>query len=353
MAPTTRPYRVTIDDVAHRAGVSISTVSRVINQTVPVSDDAASRVKAAMRELNYRPRTAARNLATRKTNTLGLLISGIEGDFFAPLLSGIESVTSEAGYDLLISTSGRLGPRAEFPTSLGAHNTDGLLVFANSLGPGGLAQCHEMGFPIVLIHESPPDGLDIPCVTVENRAASRHLVNHLVEAHGRRRIVFLRGPEGHEDSYWRETGYRKALEEQGLPLDPNLVAVGAFDRRVAQASIQEMLARGTQIDAVFAGDDDAAIGVLAALEASGRQVPEEISVVGFDDQRSSAYLNPPLTTVRAPTEEVGHEAARQLLRLLQTGQAQPLTLLSTEIVLRRSCGCKEGEVLAGKTAQRR
>jgi LacI family transcriptional regulator, galactose operon repressor len=342
MASLQRPYRVTIDDVARRAGVSISTVSRVINRTVPVSREAASRVEAAMRELNYRPRAAARNLATRKTHTVGLLISGIEGDFFAPLFSGIESMTSEAGYDLLISTSGRLGPRDDFPTSLGAHNADGLLVFANSLGPAGLAQCHEMGFPIVLIHQSPPDGLDIPCVTVENRAASRRLVEHLIEVHGRRRIAFLRGPEGHEDSFWRETGYRKALEGQGIPFDPALVADGDFDRRVAQASVEAMLARGVDMDAIFCGDDEAAIGVLAAFQEAGRRVPEEIAVVGFDDLRSSAHLTPPLTTVRAPTEEVGREAARQLLNLLRTGQAQSLTLLPTEILIRRSCGCREG-----------
>ncbi len=342
MAPSQRPYRVTIDDVARRAGVSISTVSRVINRSVPVSEKAARSVEAAMRELSYRPRAAARNLASRKTNTVGLLISGIEGDFFAPLLSGIEAVTSEAGYDLLISTSGRLGPRDEFPTSLGAHNTDGLLIFANSLGPAGLAQCHAMQFPIVLIHQSPPDGLHIPCVTVENRAAARSLVEHLIEVHGRRRIAFLRGPEGHEDSFWREAGYRKALEGHGIPFDPNLVAVGGFDRRIARATIHEMLRAGVALDAVFAGDDEAAIGVLAALEEAGRQVPEEIAVVGFDDQHSSAYLTPPLTTVRAPTEEVGREAARQLVSLLQRGQAQPLTLLQTEIVLRHSCGCGQG-----------
>lgn len=342
MASPQRPYRVTIDDVARRAGVSISTVSRVINHTVPVSDEVTHRVETAMRELNYRPRAAARSLATRKTNTVGLLISGIEGDFFAPLLSGIEAVTSEAGYDLLISTSGRLGPRAEFPAPLGPHNTDGLLVFANSLGPTGLAQCHEMAFPIVLIHQSPPDGLDIPCVTVENRAAACSLVAHLVEVHGRRRIAFLRGPEGHEDSYWREAGYRKALQEHDIPFDPGLVGTGRFDRKVARASILEMLGAGVAMDAVFAGDDDAAIGVLAALEEVGRQVPEEIAVVGFDDQRSSAYLSPPLTTVRAPTEAVGREAAQQLVSLLQEGQAQPLTLLPTEIVLRHSCGCGRG-----------
>jgi LacI family transcriptional regulator len=341
VARSQRPYRVTIDDVARHAGVSISTVSRVINRGVPVSDEVASRVKAAMRELNYRPRAAARNLVTGRTNTVGLLISGIEGDFFAPLLSGIETVTSEAGYDLLISTSGRLGPRDEFPMSLGAYNTDGLLVFANSLGPAGLAHCHEMGFPIVLIHQSSPDGLDIPCVTVENRDASRRLVEHLVEVHGRRRIAFLRGPEGHEDSFWRETGYGKALEGRGIPFDPRLVAVGGFDRRVARAAIKEMLLEGVEMDAIFAGDDEASIGVLAALQEAGRQVPEEIAVVGFDDLRSSAYLTPPLTTVRAPTEMVGREAARQLVNLLRTGQARSLTLLPTEILIRQSCGCRE------------
>jgi LacI family transcriptional regulator len=339
MPPSKQPYRITIDDVASLAGVSISTVSRVINRTVPVSDDVAARVEAAMHELNYRPRAAARNLATRKTNTLGLLISGIEGDFFAPLLRGIESMSAEAGFDLLISTSSRRGPRDEFPPSLGAHNTDGLLVFADSLGPAALAHCCEMGFPVILIHQSPPEGLHIPCVTVENKAASHKLVEHLIDAHGRQRIAFLRGPENHEDSYWRETGYRRALEARGIPFDPHLVASGGFDREVARASTAELLAAVDGIDAIFAGDDESAVGVLAALRDAGRRVPEDVSVVGFDDQHLSFYLAPPLTTVRAPTELVGREATRQLVSLIRTGQAAALTLLPTEIVVRRSCGC--------------
>jgi len=339
VAANERAYQVTIDDVARRACVSISTVSRVINRTVPVSGDVAARVQAAMAELNYRPRAAARNLAARRTHTVGLLITGIEGDFFAPLLSGIESATGEAGLDLLISTSGRRGPRAEFPNSLGPHNTDGLLVFANSLGAAGLAHCHARGFPVVLIHQSPPAGLDIPCVTVENQAAARRMVDHLIEAHGRRRIAFLRGPEGHEDSYWREAGYRKALEAHGIQPDPALVTLGGFDRHVAHGSVLRLLADGIELDAVFAGDDESAIGVLDALRESGRRVPEEASVVGFDDQRLSAVLEPPLTTVRAPTEEVGRQSVRQLLALIRTGRADPLTLLATEIEIRRSCGC--------------
>lgn len=338
MDPSKRLYAVTIHDVARQAGVSISTVSRVINESAPVSEPVKDRVRATMRELNYQPRTAARNLATRRTNTLGLLLTDIQGDFFAPLLSGIEAVTNEAGFDLLISTS-RRNPRDEVPHSVGAHNTDGLLVFAGSLREAGLRYCHGLGLPVVLIHQSPPPSLDIPCVTVENKAASRRLVEHLIVTHQRRRIAFLRGPEEHEDSYWREVGYRQALEEHGLARMPELVAQGDFDRRVARSSVSEMLAAGINVDAFYCGDDEAAVGVLEALHEAGVRVPEEVSVVGFDDQRLSAYLTPPLTTVRAPTEEVGRQAARQLVGLIRSGQADRLSLLPTEIVIRRSCGC--------------
>ncbi len=292
-----------------------------------------------MAELKYVPRTAARNLATRKTNTLGLLLTDIHGDFFVPLLSGIESSAREAGFDLLISTSGRPMPRSEFPHSLGAHNTDGLLVFADSLGASDLAHCYEQGVPMVLIHQTPPSSMDIPCVTVENKAASRKLVEHLIEAHGRRKIVFLRGPEGQEDSYWREMGYREALQTHDVPFDLNLVAPGEFDRNVAATSVRNLFAASVEMDAIFSGDDEAAVGVLEALQAAGKRVPEDVAVVGFDDQRLSSYLTPPLTTIRAPTERVGYEAAQQLVKLIRAGQAKRLTLLPTEMIIRRSCGC--------------
>src|SRR5215510_3986595 len=148
----------TIDDVAKRAGVSISTVSRVINRNVPVSDEVVIQVEAAMKELRYVPRAAARNLATRKTNTLGLLLADILGDFFGPLLAGIESVADHYGYDLLISTAGRRGPQTELPRSFGSHNTDGLLIFAGSLTQEGIVQAHTAELPMVLIHQSPPLG---------------------------------------------------------------------------------------------------------------------------------------------------------------------------------------------------
>jgi LacI family transcriptional regulator len=329
-----------IDDVARRAKVSISTVSRVINGSAPVSPEIAARVEAALRELNYTPRVAARNLATRRTNTIGVLLSEVLGDFFQPLLTGIETVARENGYEILISLTGVTQPQDDRVRPFGLHNTDGLLIFAGSLTPAGIAQAHATGLPLVLIHQSPPAGLNIPCVTVENKAASRKIVEHLIVTHRRRRIVLLRGPDDNEDARWRELGYREALAAHNLAVDPLLIGAGDFEREVARATIEKMLAAGVPFDAIFTGDDEAAVGVMLALEARGARVPEEVSVVGFDDQRLATILHPPLTTVRAPTEQVGQEAARQLIKLMRTGGADPLTLLPTELVFRRSCGCR-------------
>ncbi len=334
-----KPASTTIRDVARRAGVSVATVSRFINQTAVVSPEVSDRLAQVMAELKYVPRAAARNLATHRTNTLGLLLDAIHGDFFAPLFYGIEAASREAGYDLLISTSGHPSDRPAFSQPLGPHNTDGLLIFTNTLDTRGIVYCHDSGLPVVLIHQTAPDSLDIPCVTVENKAASRKIVEHLIEVHGRRRIVFLRGLQDNEDSYWREAGYREALATHDIPFDPALVAEGQFEREVAQATILSLLSAGVQFDAVFSGDDESAVGVLNALRLAGRCVPEDVSVVGFDDQRLSAFLNPPLTTVRAPTERVGYEAVQQLLRLIRTGEADRLTLLPTEMIIRSSCGC--------------
>jgi DNA-binding LacI/PurR family transcriptional regulator len=136
-------------------------------------------------------------------------------------------------------------------------------------------------------------------------------------------------------------GYREALEKRGLPFDPALVAPGDFERTVAQASVNQLVANNVVFDAIFTGDDEAAVGALQALRAAGKQVPEDVAVVGFDDQRLAAVLNPPLTTVCARTEEVGRLATQQLIRLIRTGEADLLTLLPTELVIRRSCGCPE------------
>jgi DNA-binding LacI/PurR family transcriptional regulator len=165
----------------------------------------------------------------------------------------------------------------------------------------------------------------------------------LIEVHGRRRIVFLRGPEGHEDSVWRERGYREALEAHQIFFDPILVASGEFDEDEAFTAIQQMLLDGIDFDAIFAGDDDSAIGAMRALKMAGRLIPRDVAVVGFDDVPFARYLSPALTTVRAPIEEIGREAVCQLKRLMSGEQAQALTLMRTELVIRESCGCASDE----------
>ena len=331
--------RATIDDVAARAGVSIATVSRVINRTGQVAAETASRVMQAAAELNYSPHSAARGLATSRTNTIGLVLKEIVGEFFSPMLRGIEAATGAHGFDLLIYCTHNHDvhkPEAAYP--LGEHNSDGIIVFADTLDAGQLERLYHHQFPLVLLYRSPPSGLKIPYVAFENKSGARKLVDHLIEERGCQRIAFLEGPKSSEDSYWREMGYRESLSAHHIEFDPRLIAMGGFNEHQGQIAVAQLLSRAVPFDAIFACDDDSAIGALTGLRDAGLRVPEDVALVGFDDIRPSRYLSPPLTTVRAPIEEAGREAVNQLVSLIQKGVAREETLLPTELIIRDSCG---------------
>jgi DNA-binding LacI/PurR family transcriptional regulator len=331
--------QVTIDEVARAAGVSISTVSRVLNQSETISAETTARVRATIEQLGYIPQTAAKHLAQGKTNTLGLLLPDVGNDFFAPLLRSISDTAGEAGYDLLIAIRRARAGANQLHAPIGRQNTDGLLVFDHSLDEATLRRLHEARFPLVLLYHSAPQGVSAPAVMVENESGARQIVSHLIEVHGRRRIAFLRGPLGNADSLLREHGYREALAGHGLPFDQALLGSGDFSAAPARATVARWLAEGLDFDAIFAGDDGSAIGALAALNQVGKRVPDDVALVGFDDDLPSRHLAPPLTTVRAPTDQVGREAVLQLLQLINSGSARALTLLPTELVIRQSCGC--------------
>jgi DNA-binding LacI/PurR family transcriptional regulator len=330
----------TIADVAERAGVSIATVSRVLNRTTRVSDETAARVLKAIDELGFVPQAAARHLASRKTNTIGLLLPEVSSEFFFPILRGIEAATRQAGFDLLIAIQPEDQARQMINIPLGNHNTDGLLIFGNLAASPALAQLTRLNFPVVLLYQAAPPGSGITSIQIENKHGAHQLVSHLIEVHSARRIAFLRGPQGNQDSGWREMGYRQALADHNLEFDPRLVEPGNFKEKSGRTAVETLLKKGIQFEAVFAGDDGSAIGALAALNQAGLRVPEDVAVAGFDDIPPSRYLNPPLTTVRAPTEQVGREAVKQLVRRIQTRQAGAEVLLPTELVIRQSCGCK-------------
>jgi len=336
-----RSSSVTIRDVARKANVSVATVSRYINRNAPVSPEATERLDKVMIELRYVPHAAARHLASRKTRLIGLLLNTLHNDFFVPLLNGVEAVVRSKDYNLIVATY-HASSRNKTPPPIGPHNTDGLLVFSDGLVDDDLANLNASGFPMVLVHRTPPPSLKIPSVTVENIEITHKLVEHLIQVHGKRRIMYLRGPVNQEDSLRRETGYKSALEANGIPFDEDLVLNGEFERDIAYQVLHDFLGNGRRVafDAIFAGDDDAAIGVLKALHEHDCKVPADIAVIGFDDLGFASFLNPPLTTVRAPTEAVGRIATERLFGLLENQPSDEVMILPTEIIFRRSCGCQ-------------
>jgi DNA-binding LacI/PurR family transcriptional regulator len=337
---TRRYSSVTIRDVARQAGVSVATVSRYINRNAPVSTEVAERLSQVMTELRYVPHAAARHLASRKTRVIGLLLNNLHNDFFVPLLNGVEAVVRRKEYNLIIATY-HGNSRAVMPPPIGPHNTDGLLVFSDGLVDEDLANLNGSGFPMVLVHRTSPPDLQIPSVTVENIGVTQMLIEHLIQVHGKRRILFMRGPIDQEDSIRREAGYKSALAARGIPFEDDLILNGEFERSIAYEVLDGFLSEKPRraFDAVFAGDDDAAIGVLRALHKHEYRIPDEVAVVGFDDLGFAPFLNPPLTTVRAPTEEVGRVATERLFALLEKQPVEELSVLPTEIIYRRSCGC--------------
>ena len=333
-----RKPRATIKDVARLAGVSIASVSRVINHTADVSPETEARVKRAISALDYRPHLAARSLVRRRTNTIGLILPEFGDEYVSLLLRGIELEARKNDMGLLVFAT-QYPKTMENPKPLGDENTDGVVVFVDSLPLADLARFEQIGFPVVLIHRTAAYGLDIPCVTIENRDSARRAVDHLIDVHGYRRIAFLSGMAGHEDSSLREVGYRESLAAHGIAYDPALIAEGGFNREQAQRAVAKWLRTQTEIDAIFCGDDEMAMGALSAINRAGKRVPQDIALVGFDDIAPARYLSPPLTTVRAPIEQVGALAVLQLMKIIRGEAVEPLVLLPTELIIRQSCGC--------------
>lgn len=326
--------RATIEDVARLAGVSISTVSRVLNSSGYVSQKTADKVKEAVEKLHFVPQSSARNLASQRTNTLGLIVHELSAPFILPLLRGIETATRDAGLNLLVGTAMDNGRLA---TTLGGHNADGLLVTAGCITDEELLRLYYAGFPTVLMFRVPPNGFDIPYVIAENRRSAFELVNHLIQDCGRRHIAFLKGLEADHDARQRELGYRDALAANNIEIDEARIGYGGFDEAIAQRTVKEWIANGVRIDAIFAGDDEAAVGVYHAAEAANLKIPDDIAVVGFDDDYLAQRMLPPLTTVNVPLEEIGTNATRMLINLISGKPVESMTLPTRLVIRRSSC----------------
>ena len=337
-----RANNATIEDVARHAGVSTATVSRLLNGKGNVAETTAVRVYHAIEQLNYVAHAAARGLARQKHYTIGVIVPDTSTYFLVSLLRGINETLEETQYSTLIFvTNNPLSIKSGHPLPLGEHNTDGLIVFNRLVNDDTLRLLERRGFPVVLLFRQPPENSQLPCINFENYQAAYDLVTHLIRNSGRRRIAFLRGQVSSFDSQLREDAYRQALQDHGLAADKTLIGRGDFRVQTAEQVVQGWLEAGLEMDAIFAADDNMAMGAFNALRQAGKRIPDDVALVGFNDDLPSRYLSPPLTTIHAPAEEVGHTAVSTLMAQIDQRPIPNNIVLGTRLVIRESCGSQQ------------
>jgi LacI family transcriptional regulator len=339
--------RMNLETIARLAGVSRSTVSRVINDDARVSPEARARVQAVIEEHDYHPNAAARSLASRRTGILGLMIprsiEWVFGDlFFQLIIKSITLASNDAGQNLMLlmeSAGDREGARRLFNRVVGGRHLDGVVVVSNVIEEPLVELLDQHGFPAILVGRHPL--IDLSYVDVDNRTAAREGVEHLI-AHGHRRIAMIGGAPNLIATVDRRDGYHQALFNAGIPVDPDLYRQGDFREMIAYTRMRELLAL-TDSDrptAVFTASDAMAFGAMRAITDGGRSVPGDIAVMGFDGIEQAAHASPPLSTIAQPVELLGREAVAMLLQRIETPDVPPMhRVLPTELQLRASCGC--------------
>lgn len=341
---------ITIKDVAQRAGVAVSTVSRVLNQSGYVSPETASKVRAAVEQLGFRPSLPARTLVSGETRMLALMLPDISNPFFPALARGVEDRATSRGYSVMLcNTDGDPEIEARYVRLLREKWIDGM-VFTSASGSGSqVKQFMENRIPVVVIDRA-VKGAEVDSVTLDNIAGARLAVDHLAKV-GHRAIGLIAGPKV-STSLDRTEGYRRALVAMGLPVCPEWMASGDFRFESGYEAMKRLLQARERLTAVFAVNDLMAIGAIRAAEEAGLRVPEDLAVVGFDDIMLATLVRPALSTIRQPTYEMGASAVDLLLDRI-TGQRErgPRTVaFEPELIVRQSCGAGTAGApfLAGK-----
>lgn len=324
--------KVTIHDIAKRAGVSISTVSRVLNNNASVRERSRKAVLEAVEALNYQPNIFASGLASGRSKTIGIITQYVASPFFDMILRGIMEEMTESDYHPLFA-DGRWQPAKE-RRSLEMfldRMVDGLIILGGVLPEGELVSL-EKRVPIILIGR---DILDIndSCIPLDNFQGAYLATEHLIHK-GHRKIVHLTGILRHNDAARRLAGYKQAMSDYNLPFD-GLVVEGDFSEQSGVIAVENLLSAGPTFTAIFAANDQMAMGIRLALFRKGIRVPDDVSIIGFDDQPASAFLTPPLTTVGQPALDIGRSAAVRLLAKLN-GQPQEIVDFKAQLIIRDS-----------------
>jgi LacI family transcriptional regulator len=327
------PAKVTLEMVAERAGVSPSTVSRILNGTAIVSSDKRAAVDQAIAKLGFVPNPVARGLAGGRTLSIGVVSQAIDSPFYGSALRGIEVALGAAGYSpLFMSGHWHADEEARCIDVLRSRRVDGLIVLTGRLSDTALRSAAR-SLPVVVTGRS----LKAPrlfALDFDNQEGARQATQHLIEL-GHRRIAFITGDPQHPDAVDRHRGYQLALEAAGLRHDPALVVEGNFNEHSGLAAVERLVGSRTRFTAIFAANDQMAFGAALGLHRHGRRVPDDVSLVGFDDLAGAVYMVPPLTTVHNPIHEIGQLAARAMLNLL-AGERPQAEVPVPRLVVRES-----------------
>lgn len=342
---------MSLQDIADEAGVSIATVSRVINNTAldKVSERTRLRVLEIARRNRFRPNSHAVSLAQgRPPSTIGLVLPYhnhiFDSYYFSQFSASVADVAAANRMDINLLMS-REASGDTYLDYLSSGRVAGAILLGTHMGDDAIAECKDARAPFVVINNVAP-APGIATVTCNNRAGARDMMRHLLRL-GHRRIGFIAGPPRLPDAHERLLGYRDALEDAGIPVDERLIVEGEFSEKVGREGMRALLARLPRPTAVFAANDESAIGAMQALKREGLRVPHDMAVAGFDDIQVSQYVEPALTTVHQPFYRMGQTAAELLIARIK-GAADPSEdthhVIRTRLVIRESCGARSHRI---------
>jgi LacI family transcriptional regulator, galactose operon repressor len=327
----------TIREVAEHAQVSVATVSHVMNQTRFVDPETQERVRQAIKELGYRPNLLARSLRRRETRTIGLLVPDNANPFFAEFARVIEDAGFAEGYSVILCNSDRSETKeAAYIDVLLAKQVDGLIVLSATDRVDLLQRVLDVGVPLVVVDRNLA-GMPVSQVLVANEQGG-HLAGRYLAGLGHRRVGCIGGPSDANPSWGRVTGFVRAMREAGADIPPEAIVSGDFRYAGGEAGMRALLDRDLGLTAVFAANDLMAIGAMITLRRAGLRVPDDVSVIGFDNILPASMMIPPLTTVEQPVNELGQAAARLLMDQILKRRIEPACLtIPTRLVERESC----------------
>ncbi|MDB5079270.1 MAG: hypothetical protein JWP00_1194 [Chloroflexi bacterium] len=328
-----RRNSTTIFDIANEAGVSASTVSRVLNNSMPVDPAKRAAVLKAVQNLNFKPNLVAQELGRGRTMTIGILIPQSASIFYNTIINGIEQGLELTPYRSLVASSNyRLEEERKLLDLLVARRVDAIVTLWNQVDETYLLEIAKE-IPLISIGRK-LSGLEKQCLVVSNFQGAYQATRYLIER-GHTRIAHITGALNVPDGMQRFEGYKQALRDAGLEPDPQLIVEGDFEEQSGLFGVGVLFTRGVRFTALFAGNDMMAMGARLGFYRHGMRVPDDISIVGYDDQPGSAYTIPPLTTVRQPLTEIGIAAAQAALNLIEN-QEPNLPVLNTELLIRES-----------------